>query len=531
MTGLPQDEATRLTYRCVCGEAVPLSSGSADTIQCGKCERTIPLSLLDDPDATICPGGISVGNIEDDELIGQELGHFTIIERLGHGGMGAVYRALDEALQRYVAIKVIRRSKTGSGVSFPGVQRLLEEARAQARVNHPNVVHIYYVSRSEEQPFFAMELIDGPTLSERLESGPLAYPDIIRIARQTVAALKHSVKLGIVHGDIKPGNILLDGDLVRLADFGLARPASAKNNESTSGGTPSYMAPEICAGETMTAVSDQYSLGVMLFEMTFGRAPYTWEDQTLESRITAHRHAPVEFPAQWPVEFPAQWKDVLEKLLQKQPADRFEDFSALDQRLAAMQPIEQPQAGRMLRSFAWITDYLLFTALSGIAMLPTSLVQNYVLNQLLPFPQRALSFVLQVVSGLLAPYLLYQYHLRRGTSPGKKLFQIAIVDRHGLAPKRREVALRSIIAFAPLWVAALKYIFTGDRSVEIHVGDEQSSGQDGSFTTILAIVLILSWAVSVALAFFGSRRLAWHDRFFKTKVVLAGSNKAQDLVA
>ena len=263
----------------------------------------------------------------DESMIGRHLGHFKILGALGHGGMGSVYRALDESLQRFVALKVIR----SSAASADDIDRLMQEARAQARVNHPHVVHIYFVSPHEEDAFLAMELVNGPTLQQRLRDEPLNYAQVIRIARETTLALSQSARFDIVHGDIKPSNILLeDGHRVKLSDFGLSSRISRAGQKSVKiSGTPAYMAPEVCQGQEATVFSDQYSLGVMLFQMTFGRTPYTIGEDSVTAMMTAHQQSVVEFPKPWPQHLPDSWKQVLATLLQKNPGDRFPDYEAL----------------------------------------------------------------------------------------------------------------------------------------------------------------------------------------------------------
>src|SRR5205823_2027653 len=151
--------------------------------------------------------------------------------------------ALDESLQRYVALRVIRDGNRRLD------DRLIQEARAQARVNHPHVVHIYYVGHTGEYPFFAMELVKGPTLSQRLQQGPLRFADVVRVALQAVSALEQAIRFDIVHGDIKPGNILeADPQTIKISDFGLARRVAEGDEGSGISGTPEYMAPERVRG-------------------------------------------------------------------------------------------------------------------------------------------------------------------------------------------------------------------------------------------------------------------------------------------
>ena len=162
----------------------------------------------------------SVDSKENDSLINQRCGHFRIMEQLGSGGMVAIYLALGESLQRYVALKVIHEgglllpddSKNPAGATKADhaarIQQLSQEARAQARVNHLNVVHLYFVDQARNFPFSAMELIHAPALKHRLANGPLPFAEVVRIAAQLADALRHSLQFDIVPGDVKPDNIL-----------------------------------------------------------------------------------------------------------------------------------------------------------------------------------------------------------------------------------------------------------------------------------------------------------------------------------
>ncbi|MBL8849674.1 MAG: protein kinase, partial [Planctomycetaceae bacterium] len=386
-----------------------------------------------------------------DPLIGQQLGHFRIMSRLGIGGMGAVYRAMDESLQRYVALKVIDDPEADD--DGRRVARLLQEARAQARVNHANVVHIYYVSRNEQQPFLAMELVHGATLADRLREGPLPFAEIIEIALQTVEALRQASLFDIVHGDIKPGNILLsDGATVKLSDFGLAqRLSQTSKNPDRLAGTPNYLSPEACRGQATDIRSDMYALGVMLFEMTFGRLPYTFVGEHANARIRAHCSGHAEFPERWPAHLPEEWKGLLERLLAKEPCERFWTYDLLLDDLHALRPVARPQAGRLVRTIAWIVDITLVSAIQRfiIGLFAGGAVGAYLSGR----PGMAL---LASLSGFTVPAVVMYLQSLWRMSPGKELLQIRIVDVHGLAPQSGRLALRSLLAMLPIWHFALQ---------------------------------------------------------------------------
>ncbi len=306
-------------FRCACGCEVQLIGDSGT---CHECGRAISLAALDPSQTMSFVSNGTNSSVSGMTLhqgldrSGERLGHFRLVSMLGQGGMGAVYRALDESLQRYVAVKVMRCT-TAEGSSAERVTRLLDEAVAQARLNHPNVVTIFYVGRDSTDPFFAMELLPGPTLDKLLVDGPLPYSDVINYARQITSALELSTKLNLVHGDIKPSNLIIAGrGSVKLGDFGLAH-TDQKVSVGISG-TLSYMAPELAEGATPTAQSDMYALGITLFELSFGRRPYSVSGHTINDQLASHRSAEVEFPEKWPTEIPERWRKVLERFVMRQ---------------------------------------------------------------------------------------------------------------------------------------------------------------------------------------------------------------------
>lgn len=448
---------------------------------------------------------------ETDPFIGRQLGHYRIVDCIGQGGMGRVYRAIDESLQRYVAVKVIHRGEGSSGDAE--LQKLFEEARAQARVNHANVAHIYFVGSESDTPFLAMELVGDSTLADELRNGPLPFAQIVRIAIQTVHALRQAARFDIVHRDVKPRNMLMvDRNTIKLSDFGMAQNLSAILNRKRSiSGTPDYMAPEATRGEETDHRSDMYSLGVTLFEMTFGRLPYPSVGGDLSKRFHQHRESPVEFPEVWPQETPVIWKGVLQKLLAKDPADRYADFDELAEELHRVEPIERPRANFVLRGFALLLDWLLVTAVFSILgtifdyLLPLS-IQTAATGVM---PEQPTPIFLLSLTGiwLQAVFLLFVGVLQAywGTTPGKRLFQIRIVDLHGYRPVRTVLALRTLFQFPWHWtllVAALSFTLFGLNIMVVR--------------TALTLAFLVA---EVGFLLFG-RGLAIHDRIFGTQVVL-----------
>jgi DNA-binding helix-hairpin-helix protein with protein kinase domain len=433
---------------------------------------------------------------------GEMLGHYRIVNALGRGGMGTVYRALDESLQRYVALKVIR-APADRGAEPQHMHRLLQEAIAQARVNHPHIAHIYYVGVEGESPFFAMELVNGLTLTQRLQEGPLTFPETIGFAQQIVSALAHAVEFDIIHGDIKPGNILLSSSqTVKLSDFGLARRLSEMTEHSGAvAGTPDYLAPEVIAGNPLTVRSDMYSLGVTLFEMTFGRFPYAESGNSVVERLRAHREQPVDFPIPWPNQVPEVWRDVLQRLLNKDPAARYPSYEALVVDLDRLRPIPVRPAGRVPRGLAWLVDLGLAFAAQQIIAAPAALL----IANLTSSPGILLRLAVPIVSGvalLLASLLQASW----SSTPGKKVFQLRVVDRHGVTPRRPILFARMVTQLLPLWAVTVSQI--------CDVLGLELLGRTSAAALAVAALLDAGFAL------FHRRNESLHDRLFQTRVVL-----------
>jgi len=205
------------------------------------------------------------------------IGHYRIVAELGRGGMGIVYKAHEESLNRFVAIKVLGEHLTEDPSH---IERFLREAQSAASLNHPNIVQIYAVSEDEGQHYFVMEYVSGQSLQQVLRSsGPLEAVQVARIAIQTAAGLQAAHERGIVHRDIKPANLLVDDrGLVKIADFGLALMGGVVSRLTATGmfmGTPGYLSPEQCLDQGVDHRTDIYSLGVTLFEALSGNAPFT----------------------------------------------------------------------------------------------------------------------------------------------------------------------------------------------------------------------------------------------------------------
>ncbi|WP_049578874.1 serine/threonine-protein kinase [Streptomyces sp. SBT349] len=249
-------------------------------------------------------------------------GRFQLIQRLGHGGMGAVWRAMDQALHREVALKEVRPADPGQ-VQGPGAEatlreRVLREARALARLNHPHVVRIYHIVDVAPFPWLVMELVRGESLEARAARGPVPAHEAARYGRHVLSALRAAHAEGIHHRDVKPANVLLreDGSAV-LTDFGIAAIAGTSSLTMTGGiiGSPEYIAPERVRGRGDEPAADFWSLGIMLYILTEGYSPL--RRGTTLATLSAVLEDPVPPPAR-----SGPLSEVLTALLVKDPAAR-----------------------------------------------------------------------------------------------------------------------------------------------------------------------------------------------------------------
>jgi serine/threonine protein kinase len=207
-------------------------------------------------------------------------GDYELLEEVGRGGMGVVYRARQESLDRVVALKMILGGRLAHAED---VQRFRTEAEAAAKLSHPHIVAVHDVGEIDGQHFFSMEFIEGVSLAHRLENGPLPGKSAARYVAQIARAVHHAHRVGILHRDLKPSNIMIDADdMPHITDFGLAKRLGGDSGQTRTGailGTPSYMAPEQAQGRggELGPVCDIYSLGAILYELITGRPPFRAE--------------------------------------------------------------------------------------------------------------------------------------------------------------------------------------------------------------------------------------------------------------
>lgn len=276
------------------------------------------------------PGGV-IARLSPSPVAGSlgRLAEFEIVDVIASGGMGVVLKAVDQKLNRVVALKVLAPVLAADPV---GRDRFVREARSVAAIQHDHVVGIYSVGEANGLPFLAMELVRGETLADRLaREGALQIEEVIRIAQQVASALGAAHERGIIHRDIKPGNVLIESASgnIKVTDFGLARAIDdiAVTRPGLIVGTPEYLSPEQASGQALDARSDWFSFGCLLYALCVGDSPFR-ASTTLATlrRVAEHRPAAA---CQINHSIPPWFSKVIDRLLSKDPAQRFESSAAV----------------------------------------------------------------------------------------------------------------------------------------------------------------------------------------------------------
>ena len=297
---------------------------AAKTYTCRRCEGNLqPESRV----ATPSPSQESQPLKPADSLVGREIGRYRILEKLGEGGMAAVYKAEHTGLRRISALKILPQGKAER--SQRAVQRFMREARSAAALEHPNIVRVFNVGEADGWHFIEMQYVEGESLQGRLmRQGKLGIQEATALTIDVAKALAAAHEKGIVHRDVKPANVLLTTDgTVKVADFGLAKLVEGEETlvtvEGKGGlGTPSFMSPEQCDGLPLDGRADIYSLGVTYYYLLTGDVPFKTDDTGSVSY--KHRTAPVPDPRALVPSLPEAAVQVIEKALAKGAEDRYQ---------------------------------------------------------------------------------------------------------------------------------------------------------------------------------------------------------------
>ena len=343
---------------------------------CGKCRKEI---LADDPEGlcVACVLETSLGMLQeesDGELTTEmpaELGGYELVEEIGHGGQGLVYRARQKGLNRLVALKVIG---LGRWATKAHITRFRLEAEAAASLDHPHIVPIYEIGESDGSCYFSMKLVEGGRLDEVVKQGSTPVRRAVELTAKLARTVHYANERGILHRDIKPGNILLDGDgEPHLTDFGLARLVETESDITITTdalGTPSYMAPEQAGGQTapLTTATDVYGLGAVLYHLLTGHPPFA--GRTTYETIRLVLESEPRNPSHWNPKLDRDLATICLKCLEKDPQHRYPSARALAEDLERWlrhEPVRARPSGVLTRGKKWMRRHP--TALLGAVSL------------------------------------------------------------------------------------------------------------------------------------------------------------------
>lgn len=260
-------------------------------------------------------------------MASDQIGEYRIVQEIGQGGMATVYKAYQPSFDRYVAIKALPPQLSDDPKFF---KRFQHEARMIARLEHRSILPVYAYGEQDGMPYIVMRLLEAGTLARRLFQGPLDLPTAARIVEQVAEALDYAHAQGVIHRDLKPSNILLDEQHnAYLTDFGIAKILGSTSHLTGYGvvGTPSYMSPEQCQGQSAIPASDIYALGVILFELVTGHQPF--EADTPLAVMYLHVREPVPSVREFDPSLPASLDRVIGRAMAKRPEDRYRSGHAL----------------------------------------------------------------------------------------------------------------------------------------------------------------------------------------------------------
>jgi hypothetical protein len=346
-----------------------IALGRIEAMACTKCHQTIDTAAIEPFTVFSCP------HCGEQLRMPARFASFILLAELGKGGMGAVYRAYDPTLSRSVAIKVTQKD-VAKDRAF--VAQFLQEARALAAINSPNIVQVYSYGEEAGQPYIVMELVDGGRLDAiHAKKKALDELQVLTIARQVVSGLSAASDAGMTHGDIKPANILFDrAGNAKVSDFGLARFAGQKPKPGEIWGTPFYVAPEVVRGSAPRAPADIYSLGATLFHLLTGYPPF--DGESIVDTVLLRFKEPAPDPRQYKPELTDATAKVVLRMLEADPMRRYPNYRALagaiDEAITAVKIrrglLKDPRAAEKSNTakiIGIVMGGLAFLAVAGIA--------------------------------------------------------------------------------------------------------------------------------------------------------------------
>ena len=443
-----------------------------------------------------------------DGLAGTRLQHFALVRLLGRGGMGAVYYGTDVSLDRPVAIKVLALD---IGHEPEIAERFAREARAQARLRHPNVAQIYFIGEDRGFHFFVMEYLEGPGLDAILAKGtPLPWTQAVDYTLAAARGLRAALAQGFVHRDVKPSNLMLDNEAgIKILDFGLVKSMRGDAQLTRDGaiiGSPLYMSPEQGRGQVADHRSDIYSLGCTLYHMLCGQPPFSGPSPV--GIISMHVTDRVQPVRDLNPQVPVVVARIVERMLAKKPEDRFADYDELITALEAARAPRRELGGMGARGIALGIDAVLL------------LVAAYFLR-LLVLP---VAFVYWVLC-----------HRLFGQTPGKWLLGIRVESASGGKLTWKAALIRTAaFAWGPLaWtvLAGIVFVFHGDQQVSFQLSKLSLSEMVVPIVYLaLATSILVGYMAGFLLVAFHPKRQALHDLLAKTLVYIKSRAPAGGVV-
>jgi uncharacterized RDD family membrane protein YckC len=431
-----------------------------------------------------------------DPLAGTRLRHFQLTRLLGRGGMGSVYLASDTSLERPVAMKLLAPEIAHDPEV---VARFAREARAQARLRHPNVAQIYFIGEDAGRHFFVMEYVDGHSLGDRLADGkPLPWAEALEHAIATARGLRAALGHGFIHRDVKPSNLMLDREAgVKILDFGLVKSLRGDAELTRDGviiGSPLYMAPEQGRGEEVDHRADIYSLGCALYHMLTGRPPFTGNSPV--GVIAMHMSQQAMPIRQLAPEVPEAVQRIVDRMMAKDANARFPSYEALISALESVRPGQRELSGFKTRVAALALDLVPFAVL------------GYFLG---PW-----------VAPLLAAYFVLGHRLF-GQTLGKRLLRLEVTDGAGGRISWKTAALRfATFVWGPLaWTIMALCVYLLHRTDRVTFQLANLTARELALPLLyigLAAVIFVGYLGGFLLAAFHPRRCALHDLVCGTEV-------------
>lgn len=383
---------------------LPLHFDVQNVESAGSVDVTVGVEVSDNAQSFVLNSAAENGSSVDSKApkLPMRFGEYTLEELLGRGGMGVVYRARQDHLDRVVAVKMIR---SGALASEEEVQRFYAEARSAAKLDHPNIVMVYQCGELAGHHFFSMDYVPGTDLARLIGQGPVDPRHAARYVKDVARAIDYAHQRGVIHRDLKPANVLIDSeDQVHITDFGLAKLTDKDSGLTRSGcalGTPSYMSPEQALGRTEqhAATTDVYSLGAILFALLVGKPPF--QGSTVVQTMMQVIHRPAPSLKQLRVGIEEDLNTIVSKCLQKQPNKRYQSAAELAQELERYlsgRPIEARPQNTFQRVYHWSLGIPILGVLAGYKVVdPTAgqrLAQRLILATSLLLPLLLLVFAL-----------------------------------------------------------------------------------------------------------------------------------------